>query len=152
MAASTPSHGLLVSAISKMAGPYRATDPALMAWLHTMFMVCSFGGRPELWPPFREIITSLAPRVPADLDLLARTYADPVRSAVPALDQLDAAISRLAAETDHWRILIISSAAVYTDRLAGCRAALRRVADEGRDGNAVLPAISALTLLSLDAL
>ena len=70
---------------------------------------------------------------------------------MPALDRLDAAISGLAAEADHWRILIISSAAVYTDRLAGCRAALQRVASEGRDGSAVLPAISALTLLSLDA-
>ena len=144
-------HGLLVSAISKMTGPYDAADPAIMAWLHTMFMVCSFGGRPELWRPFGEIIASLTPRVPADLDLLARTYADPVRSAVPALDPLDAAISGLAAEADHWRILIISSAAVYTDRLAGCRAALQRVASEGRDGSAVLPAISALTLLALDA-
>ena len=143
-------HGLLVSAISGMTRPYDASDPALMAWLHTMFMVCSFGGRPELWPPFAEVITSLGPRVPADLDLLARTYADPVRSAVPALDPLDAAISGLA-EADHWRILIISSAAVYTDRLAGCRTALQRVASEGRDGSAVLPAISALTLLSLDA-
>ena len=144
-------HGLLVSAISKMTGPYDATDPAIMAWLHTMFMVCSFGGRPELWRPFGEIIASLTPGVPADLDLLARTYADPVRSAVPALDPLDAAISGLAAEADHWRILIISSAAVYTDRLAGCRAALQRMASEGRDGSAVLPAISALTLLALDA-
>ena len=143
-------HGLLVSAISTMTGPDDATDPALMAWLHTMLMVCSFGGRPELWPPFVEVITSLASRVPADLDLLVRTYADPVRSAVPALGLLDAAISGLA-EADHWRILIISSAAVYTDRLAGCRAALRRVASEGRDGSAVLPAISALTLLALDA-
>ena len=144
-------HGLLVSAISQRTGPADPADPALMAWLHTMFMVCSFGGRPELWPPFVEVLTSLAPRVPADLDLLARTYADPVRSAGPALDPLDAAISGLAAETDHWRILIIGSAAVHTDRLAGCRAALRRVASEGRDDSAVLPAISALTLLSLDA-
>ena len=144
-------HGLLVSAISKITGPNDATDPALMAWLHTMLMVCSFGGRPELWPPFAEIITSLAPGVPADLDLLARTYANPVRSAGPALDRLDAAISGLAAEADHWRVLIISSAAVYTDRLAGCRAALRRVASESRDGSAVLPAMSALTLLSFDA-
>jgi DNA-binding CsgD family transcriptional regulator len=144
-------HGLLVSAISKRDGPYDVTDPALMAWLHTMFMVCTFGGRPELWPSFGEIITSLAPGVPADLDLLIQTYSDPVRTAVPALGPLDAAISGLAGEADHWRILIISSAAVYTDRLAGCRAALRRVASEGLDGNAVLPAISALTLLSLDA-
>ena len=143
-------HSLLVSAISKMTGPNDPADPALIAWLHTMFMVCSFGGRPDLGPPVDAVLASLAPRVPADLDLLVRTYADPVRSAVPVLDLLDAAISGLA-EADHWRILIISSAAVFTDRLAGCRAALRRVASEGRDGSAVLPAISALTLLSRDA-
>lgn len=144
-------HGLLVSAISKLTGPYDVRDPALMAWLHTMLMVCAFGARPELWAPFDEVFAALSPHPPADLALLVRTYADPARSAVPVLDRLNAAIGGLAAEADHWRILIISSAAVYTDRLAGCRGALRRVAAAGRDGRALLPAVSALTLLSLDA-
>ncbi len=144
-------HGRLVDAIQKTAGPYQAHDPAIMSWLHTMVMVCSFGGRPELWRPFDETIASVWPRVPADLDLLVRSYADPVRSAMPVLDQLDAAISGLSAEADQWRVLIISSAAVHTDRLAGCREALRRVVSDGREGAAVLPVVSALTLLSLDA-
>jgi DNA-binding CsgD family transcriptional regulator len=144
-------HGRLVDAIQKTAGPYRADDPALMSWLHTMVMVCSFGGRPDLWRPFDQIIASVRPRVPADLDLLVRSYADPVRSAMPVLDQLDAAISGLPAEADQWRVLIISSAAVHTDRLAGCREALRRVVRDGREGAAVLPVGAALALLSLDA-
>ena len=88
---------------------------------------------------------------PPTCSLLVRTYADPVRSAIPALDELDAAISGLSAEADQWRVLIISSAAVHTDRLAGCREALRRVVSDGREGSAVLPVISALTHLSLDA-
>lgn len=96
-----------------------------------MIMVCSFGGRPNLWRPFDETIASLRPRVPADLHLLAQTYVDPVRSAMPVLDQLDAAISDLSAEADQWRVLIISSAAVHTDWLAGCREALRRVVSDG---------------------
>ena len=116
-------HGRLVSAIRKMARPYDARDPALMAWLHTMLMVCSFGARPELWEPFDEIVSSVIPHAPADVHLLVRTYADPVRSAIPVLDELDAAISGLSAEADQWRVLIISSAAVHTDRLA--RAAAR---------------------------
>jgi len=144
-------HGRLVSAIRKMARPYDARDPALMAWLHTMLMVCSFGARPELWEPFDEIVSSVIPHAPADVHLLVRTYADPVRSAIPVLDELDAAISGLSAEADQWRVLIISSAAVHTDRLAGCREALRRVVSDGREGSAVLPVISALTHLSLDA-
>ena len=144
-------HGRLVDAIGKTAGPYQADDPALVSWLHTMVMVCSFGGRPDLWRPLNETIRSIRPRVSPDLDLLLRTYADPVRSAVPVLDRLDAAIADLSAEPDQWRVLIISSAAVYTDRLAGCREALRRVVRDGREGAAVLPVVSALTLLSLDA-
>jgi DNA-binding CsgD family transcriptional regulator len=144
-------HHQLVSAIKKTPGHYDAGDPALMAWLHTMLLVCSFGGRPDLWSPFEEIIAAVTPRAPADLGLLSGTYADPVRSAIPALDQLDATISGLSAEGDQWRVLVISSAAVYTDRLAGCREALRRVVSDGREGCAVLPVITALTLLSLDA-
>jgi DNA-binding CsgD family transcriptional regulator len=144
-------HGRLVDAIQKTAGPYQADDPALMSWLHTMVMVCSFGGRPDLWRPFDETIASVRPRVPADLDLLARTYADPVRSAAPVLGRLEEAIAGLSAEPDRWRVLIVSSAAVHTDRLAGCREALRRVVSDGPGGAAVLPVISALTLLSLDA-
>jgi DNA-binding CsgD family transcriptional regulator len=141
-------HGLLVGAIREAAGP---RDPALMAWLHTMLMVCSFGGRPELWPPFDAVVASLTPRAPADLDLLIRSYVDPVRDVIPVLDRLDAAISELAAEADHWRILVIGAAAVYTDRLVGCREALRRVVSGCRPGHAVIPAVSALTLLSIDA-
>jgi len=144
-------YGRLVSAIRETARPYDASDPALMAWLHTMLTVCSFGERPELWAPFDEIVSSIIPHAPAGVRLLVRTYADPARSAIPVLDELDAAISGLSAEADQWRVLIISSAAVHTDRLAGCREALRRVVSDGQEGSAVLPVISALTHLSLDA-
>jgi ATP/maltotriose-dependent transcriptional regulator MalT len=43
-----------------------------------------------------------------------------------------------------------STAAFYTDRLAGCREALWRVAREGREGGATAQAITALTLLGTD--
>ena len=144
-------HGRLLDAIKKNAEPHQAHDPAVMSWLHTMIAVCSFGGRPELWRPLEEISASISPRLPADLQLLIRTYADPVRSAGPVLGQLDAAISGLSAEPDQWRVLIIGSAAAHTDRLAGCREALRRVVTDGRAGTAVLPVITALTLLAHDA-
>jgi DNA-binding CsgD family transcriptional regulator len=143
-------HGMLVHAIKTAPGAFDAYDGTLIAALQTLLLVCSFGGRPDLWEPFEEAMAGLIPSAPAELSLLAGTYADPARSAVGVLDQLDAAISDLPRVSDHSRILALGAAAAHTDRLAGCREALRRVADEGRRGGALLPAITALTLLSMD--
>jgi ATP/maltotriose-dependent transcriptional regulator MalT len=66
------------------------------------------------------------------------------------LGELDVAVSSLHDEVDHWRILTISAAAIFPDRLAGCREALLRVVREGRAGGAIAQTCSALTNLSLD--
>lgn len=67
------------------------------------------------------------------------------------LPQVDAAIASLRGETDHLRILTISSTAHFTDRQVGCREALWRVVREVRQSSAVTPLITALEHLSLDA-
>jgi len=123
---------------------------ALNAALPTLLAVCAAGGRPELWAPFDAALARLDPADRAGLDLLAGTSADPARSAVGVLGRLDAAIAGLPRAADHWRVLILAAAAARTDRLAGCREALRQVTRQAREGGAVLPAISALTLLSQD--
>ena len=139
-------HRMLADAISAKTGSGFALTEAVATWL----MVCSSAGRPELWAPLHTALADLTPVVPADLPLVARICADPARPAVGVLDQLDAAVSELAQEADHGRILTVSAAAACTDRLAGCREALRRVVRDSRQGGAVLPAISALTLLCHD--
>jgi DNA-binding CsgD family transcriptional regulator len=143
-------HGLLTSAIGAWSAVPQACGTTLIATLHALLTVCAAGGRPELWEPFDTALAGLVPGGCAELDLLARTHADPARSAVGILSQLDAAIADLSRETGHRRILILGAAAAHTDRLAGCREALWQVARDGREGGAVLNALSALTLLCLD--
>jgi len=142
---------LLISAIGTAAGPDDASEDTVIPALHALMDVCYNGGRAELWPAFDAAISRLAPRVPADLLLLGQTIADPARTLVPVLGELDSAVRSLDDETDHWRILTISAAAIFHDRLAGCRNALLRVVRDSQAGGAVAPAIGALTSLSLNA-
>jgi DNA-binding CsgD family transcriptional regulator len=100
---------------------------------------------------FHAAISGFAPDVPRDLYLLSQTNADPVRTAAGVLPLVDAAIAGLRSETDHLRILMISSTAHFTDRQPGCREALWRVVREGRRGSGVAPLITALDHLGLDA-
>ena len=142
-------HRLLVSAIDTKAEPYDASDNTTIQALQTLMAVCYHGGRSELWPAFGVAISRLGPPVHADLLLLSQTIADPARIAAPVLNALDTAVSGLHDEPDHWRILTVSAAAIFPDRLADCRDALLRVV---RDSRAVTPRVSALTTLSLDDL
>ena len=141
---------LLTNAIGTEAGLHDASDDIVVSALQALLDLCYNGGRAELWPTFDAAIRRLAPRIPADLFLLSRTIADPARTATPVLAELDSAVSGLAVAADHWHILTISAAAIFHDRLAGCRDALLRVAAASRAGGAVAPTVAALTSLCLD--
>lgn len=145
-------HRLLTSAIDIKPEPDDTSDHTIVQALHMLMAVCYNGGRAELWPAFDTAISRLAPHIPTDLLLASQTIADPARTAAPVLGELDSALSSLHDEPDHWRILALSAAAMFPDRLAGCRDALLRVVRDGRAGGAVTAAISALTILCLDDL
>lgn len=144
-------HHVLVGAIENRACQHTASDNTLIEALHTLALVCFFGGRAELWASFDAAIARLTPPVPVVLAVQSKTFPDPVRTAVPVLGQLDAAIHGLAEEVNPVQIVRIAIAADYVDRLAGCREALRRVVRDGRAGGAVTSAIDALMLLYVDA-
>ena len=144
-------HRLLTQAIEDQARPDRISDTGVFEAVSGLFLMCRLGGRPELWMSFHAAISGFAPDVPKDLYLLGQTCADPVRTAAGVLPLVDAAIAGLRSETDHLRILTISSTAHFTDRQPGCREALWRVVREGRRGSGVAPLITALDHLGLDA-
>ena len=144
-------HRLLTQAIEDQARPYRISDTGVFEAVSGLFLMCRLGGRPELWMSFHAAMSGFAPDVPKDLYLLGQTCADPVRTAAGVLPLVDAAIAGLRSETDHLRILMISSTGHFTDRQPGCREALWRVAREGRRGSGVAPLITALDHLGLDA-
>jgi DNA-binding CsgD family transcriptional regulator len=143
-------HRLVTGAIETWAAPADTDETVLIEALQTLLYVCLWALRPGLWVPFYMALARLAQRIPATLLLEVQTIADPVRTAGPALAQLDAAITSLRDEVDVVRIDRITRAATYVDRIPGCRQTLWRVVRDGREGGAVTAAIFAMMNLCVD--
>ncbi|MCX4538421.1 AAA family ATPase (plasmid) [Streptomyces sp. NBC_00841] len=144
-------HHLLSSAVALQPTPYDPQDPTAVEALHTLLLVCFFGGRPELWGSFDASLGRFRAD-PGILTVTRATFADPVRCGREHLAQLDAEIAGLPYESDPVHIIRVGIAAAYVDRLGGCVEALTRVAEAGRKGQAVALAINALFLRGNHAL
>ena len=143
-------HRVVAGAIETWAASADTDDAVLIEALQTLLYVCLWGLRPELWKPFHAAVSRHAARIPAALHLTVQAIADPVRTAVPVLPQLDAAIASLCDEVDVVRVDRITRAATYIDRVSDCRQTLWRVVREGREGGAVTAAIFAMMNLCVD--
>jgi DNA-binding CsgD family transcriptional regulator len=143
-------HHLLTDAIESGSHGYDARDKPLVDALHTLLLVCWFGGRRELWDSLFTAINRLEPAVPPLLSLVSRVFPDPVRTARPALDDLDSALDASHDETDPARVVRLGTACVYTDRLSRIREPTWRVVRAGRDGGPVRRYLGALSHLCLD--
>jgi DNA-binding CsgD family transcriptional regulator len=145
-------HRLLVGAIEALAPDcFDVHNQQLVEALYNLLLMCFFGGRAELWDPFKAAIGRLTPQSPERLTILGKTLSDPARLALPVLGRLDTVIRALSHETSPARIVRTGIAAVYVDRLPNCRAALWRAVEHGREGGAITSAIEALFLLGNDA-
>ena len=143
-------HGVLVRAIETAQRDGAGADELDDA-LHGLLVVCHFGGRPENWQPLDAAVDRLDGRVGPVLAVAARTLGDPVATTGEDLARLDAVIDGLDREVDLARIVRTGIAAFYVDRLDDCRAALERVAADGRRGGAVASAVQALMMLCHEA-
>ncbi|MGW2013568.1 ATP-binding protein [Streptomyces sp. NPDC001927] len=145
-------HRLLVGAIAGHTPGGPADAVMLREALHTLLLVCASGGRPDLWQSFDAILArhgmdASDPLLP----VLRGALGDPAHAALPVLPRLDELVAGLHRQTDPTAIVRTAVAATYVDRLPGCRSALLRVVDNGRNGGAVASAIPALLLLADDA-
>ena len=143
-------HRLLLGAIETADGRDISPRTAEEA-LRTLVLVCHFGGRAELWESLDRHLANFDPELPASLHLSAILVADPARSPRAALDRLDAEIESLAHLVDSAEIVRIAMASTFVDRLPNCRQALRRVARDELDGEAVTSVIYANILLAFEA-
>ncbi|MFF7468158.1 AAA family ATPase [Streptomyces sp. NPDC008092] len=145
-------HKLLVGALGGRHPQHRFGTDVLHEAVLTLVRVCFYSGRPELWRTFDDVVreTPSAAGEPL-LPVLRGALGDPAHAALPVLDTLDGLIADLHRETDLRRIIGAAAAAAFVDRLPGCRGALRRVVDSGRDGGAVAAAIEASFMLANDA-
>lgn len=137
-------HRLLADAVTRL----DAGDEA-EAVLYALMLTCFYGGRPELWTPFHQAIERLGPGIPDTLRICDETVADPVSASQQTLNRLSAAIHHLP--DDPVGASRVGFAAVFVDRLAGCRAVLRKVVRDGRaEGGPVVSAIFSLNMLGSD--
>jgi len=147
-------HRLLIGAIETHVWPEdgESVEDIFREALNTLLMVCFYGGRPVLWHSFEDVVKRRRPPTSRRLlPVILGAFADPAYGALPFLDRLDHLVSGLHQQTDPVRVFGVALSASYIDRLPGCRSALRRVVDDGRDGGAVALAIQAQFLLANDA-
>jgi DNA-binding CsgD family transcriptional regulator len=119
--------------------------------LHTLMVVCHFGGRTDPWHAFESALSRLGTAASPVLSVSLSSYGAPARATSRTLEELEALIATLSSEVDPVRIVRIALAAFYVDRLPACRPALWRVVRDGRDGGAAASAVNALMMLCHDA-
>jgi DNA-binding CsgD family transcriptional regulator len=143
-------HRLLVQAIEAHPGRSDPKDEVLVEALHSLLMLCWFGGRPELWAPFDRAVSRLGADLDTLVDVCHRSFGDPVRGAAAARGPLTVELHGIRDEHNPVRITRLGLACVYTDRMGECRDALWRVIRDGRAGGAVALAIHALVSSCVD--
>ncbi|MEV4320317.1 AAA family ATPase [Actinocrispum sp. NPDC049592] len=144
-------HRLLVAAIEHGSHGYSASDGSLVEAMHTLLLLCWFGGRPELWEPFHRMLDRMQPAPPDVLAYASMTFPDPVRTAVMSQPDAPAIYASLVTEPDPTRAVRIATASVYIDRLADCREKSWATVRQGREGGPARRYLGALKHLCLDA-
>lgn len=143
-------HRLLLGAVHNAPHPVGEWDASLTEMVYVLLSNCSFGCRSDLAEDYWAALDGLGLRPPEILDLLGNTYLAPTRRAGMSLPLLDEAIAGIGEQADHAHAVRLGIAALYVDRIAGCRDALWRVVEHGRSGGAVAAAIKAYSLLGFD--
>lgn len=141
---------LLAGALDRRTAPGDVGSGTVAEALYTLMLVCFFGGRAAPWSEFAAAVDRHASDVPDMVLMSAAMLADPARTALGALPELEVAVAGLAEEPDPTRIVRTALAAAFVDRLPGCRAALRRVERDGRAGGAIASSLMAQMLLGRD--
>ncbi len=125
-------------------------DPALTAALQLLFYVCLMEGRPASWAAYRRLVEKRRPWRDPTLALLDRVIPDLTLVTTSALEELDTAIRGLTNAIDPGVVVRVGISAFHVDRLAECRGALSRLADDARNTRSVSQGAQAMLRLSLD--
>lgn len=141
-------HQVLVQALA--AAPPDGQDPVVEAAVHTLMIVCAFGGRRTLWSAFEDAVTRSAGRLSPELRLAAVTFADPARATAEQLAELDVMVASVDGAANPVRTLEVAVAGQYVDREPA--SALDEVVLAARTGGPVALAVQALVMRAMTAL
>jgi DNA-binding CsgD family transcriptional regulator len=142
-------HRLLVGAIEAGTNRFEASDSALIDALHTLQLLCWWGGRSELWDPFHTAISRLGSAVPPALAVAAKTFPDPARTGKAAMSEIDAVLDSVRDDADPTHVVRVATASVYVDRVGELREPLWRIVRQGRDGGPARRHVGALMHLCM---
>jgi DNA-binding CsgD family transcriptional regulator len=140
---------LLTATIITRARHLEGADEELISAVYTLLELNMSSVRPEHWQQFHRAVNSLGPQRPPLLRLLVAITVDPLRTAVPALPELAAAIDTLDEEAGPVRIRLILLAALAVDRMEDCRDVALRVIEQARVSDAPASALPALLHLAI---
>jgi len=130
-------HRLLLNALRARPAPWDRPDQVVVEALHTLALVCWFGGTAELWKPYSEVVSRLIPPLPQDFLSIHTVLADPARATAASLTHLERALVGLRDETDPTAIWRISGSARYVDRQNLCQEPLYRIV-QGSTGDGIV--------------
>jgi DNA-binding CsgD family transcriptional regulator len=101
-------------------------SPGLVAALEIAAYLCQLLGTAEYADEFRRLLDHLGPAAPERFELWAAAVLDPARTALGAIDRIDAALATIddVADAD---VVGGAATAIFTDRLARVRNALERI-------------------------
>ena len=142
-------HALLTRALAAL--PPDHEDPrALQEAVHTLMLVCAFGGQRELWTAFEDAVTRSSHLLTPGLRLAAVTFADPARSSAEQLAELDALVASVDDAANPVLALEVALAGEYVDREPA--SALDEVVLAARTGGGpVALAVQALVMRAMTA-
>jgi DNA-binding CsgD family transcriptional regulator len=141
-------HRMLVRALAAV-DPDRAEPGVVQEAVHTLMLVCAFGGRADLWAAFEEAVEQWGTVLTPELRLAAVTFADPARATSRQLEALDDLVASVAGSANPVHVLEVAIAGHYVDRAP--EPALERLSLAGRTGGPVPLAAQALVMRAMTA-
>lgn len=141
-------HRMLTSALAALP-PDRADPRLVQDAVHTLMLVCAFGGREELWRSFSDAAARWTSQLSPAVRIALVTFADPARSSPELLAELDDLVSSVDEAENPVHALDVGLAGHYVDREPA--AALDRVVQSGRSGGPIALAAQALVMRAMTA-
>lgn len=141
----------MLTAAVEIVDPARADPAAIENTLQALLLICHYSGRSDLWAAFHTYVGRTGQARFEKWETRGRLNSDPVRFTVQALEELDADINALGTNADLGEVLRIAGAALFVDRLPGCRRALRRASRRGAESGTATMVLYADSMLALEA-
>ncbi len=141
-------HRMLTRALAGVT-PAHAEPEVVREAVHTLVLVCAFGGRQELWEAFDDAVARWTSHLSPELRLAAVTFADPARATARQLSELDVLTAAVDENASPVRVMDVAIAGMYVDREPS--RALERVVSAGRSGGPVALAAQALVMQAMTA-